>query len=130
MLDSSTAFNGFAVKDIDEARTFYSDVLGVPVENWNDLLMIRVGGRPVLVYAKEDHTPATYTILNFPVSDIEAEVDALAAKGVTFEHYEGTPVETDAKGILRSGINEGPPIAWFTDPSGNVIAVIETEPPS
>jgi hypothetical protein len=84
------------------------------------------GDRPVLVYPKPDHTPATYTILNFPVDDIEATVAELTSKGVTFERYEGTPTETDASGIFRKG---GPLIAWFTDPSGNVLSVLEAPGP-
>ena len=79
---------------------------------------------PTLVYPKPDHEPAGYTILNFPVPDVEAAVDELTAKGVTFERYEGTPIETDEKGVFRGG---GPLIAWFTDPAGNVLSVIDAD---
>jgi catechol 2,3-dioxygenase-like lactoylglutathione lyase family enzyme len=128
VLESSKAFSGFAVKDLDAARTFYADTLGLHVTEENGMLTLHLAGdRPVLVYPKPDHTPATYTILNFPVEDIESTVEGLASRGVTFEHYEGTPMETDASGVFRGG---GPPIAWFTDPSGNVLSVLEAPGPS
>ena len=127
MLESSKAFSGFAVKDIAAAKAFYTDRLGLDVTEENGMLTLRfAGGRPTIVYPKPDHTPATYTILNFPVDDIEAAVDQLTARGVTFEHYEGTPAETDAKGVFRGG---GPLIAWFTAPSGNIMSVIEAPGP-
>jgi len=95
-------------------------------EEMGGLLHLHLGGgRDVVVYAKgPGHSPATYTVLNFPVPDVESAVDDLTAKGVAFERYEGTPAETDAKGVFRGG---GPLIAWFTDPAGNVISVIEVE---
>jgi catechol 2,3-dioxygenase-like lactoylglutathione lyase family enzyme len=127
MLETSKAFSGFAVKDIAAAKAFYTDQLGLEVTEQNGMLTLRLaGGRPTLVYPKPDHTPATYTILNFPVDDIESAVDELTARGVAFEHYEGTPTETDAKGVFRGG---GPLIAWFTDPSGNIMSVIEAPGP-
>jgi catechol 2,3-dioxygenase-like lactoylglutathione lyase family enzyme len=124
VLEQSRAFSGIAVKDLDEARHFYGKVLGLRVEDSEmGMLVLRLGGdRPVLVYPKPDHEPATYTVLNFPVRDVEAAVAALTDRGVTFERYEGTPVETDEQGVFRGG---GPLIAWFTDPSGNVLSVIE-----
>ena len=122
MLERSKAFSGFAVRDIAAAKTFYTDRLGLDVTEENGMLTLRfAGGRPTL-----DHVPATYTILNFPVDDIEAAVDELTARGVSFEHYEGTPAETDARGVFRGG---GPLIAWFTDPSGNIMSVIEAPGP-
>jgi catechol 2,3-dioxygenase-like lactoylglutathione lyase family enzyme len=127
VLGSSKAFSGFAVDDIGRARAFYADTLGIEVTEANGLLTLHLGGdRPTLVYPKPDHVPATYTILNFPVDDVEAAVDELAARGVRFEHYEGTPAETDAKGVFRGG---GPLIAWFTDPAGNVLSVIQAAGP-
>ena len=127
MLESSKAFSGFAVQDIGAARAFYTDALGLRVTEDNGMLTLRLAGdRPVIVYPKPDHVPATYTILNFPVDDIEAAVDDLAARGVEFEHYEGTPAETDEKGIFRGG---GPLIAWFTDPAGNIMSVLEAPGP-
>ncbi len=125
MLGSSKAFSGIAVRDIEEARRFYADVLGVRVEDGDmGMLVLRLGGdRPVLLYPKTDHEPATYTVLNFPVDDVEAAVDGLTERGVVFERYEGTATETDAKGVFRGG---GPLIAWFTDPSGNVLSVIQS----
>jgi catechol 2,3-dioxygenase-like lactoylglutathione lyase family enzyme len=122
MLSPIDAFHGFSVDDTDAARAFYADVLGLEVAEQNGMLRLQLGGgTPTLVYAKPNHVPATFTILNFPVEDVEATVDELAARGVAFEHYEGTPLETDAKGVFRGG---GPLIAWFTDPAGNVLSVI------
>lgn len=124
MLESSKAFSGIAVKDIAQAKHFYGEVLGLQVDDGEmGMLVLRLaGGRPVLVYPKPDHVPATYTVLNFPVDDVAAVVDSLTERGVTFEHYEGTPAQTDDDGVFRGG---GPLIAWFTDPSGNVMSVIE-----
>ena len=123
MLGESKAFSGFAVGDIEAARKFYADTLGLKVTEENGMLTLHLAGeRPTLVYPKEDHEPATYTILNFPVDDIDAAVDALMEKGVAFELYEGAP--QDEKGIVRE---YGPPIAWFRDPSGNVLSVIKLD---
>ena len=124
MLGDSEAFSGFAVKDLDEAARFYRDTLGLSVSQDDpmpDLLRLKIaGGRDVLVYPKPDFQPATYTILNFPVDDIDAEVEALAGRGVTFERYAG--MDADEKGIAV-----GPPrIAWFTDPAGNILSVLQT----
>ena len=123
MLGESKAFSGFAVGDIEAARKFYADTLGLKVTEENGMLTLHLAGeRPTLVYPKEDHEPATYTILNFPVDDIDAAVDALMEKGVAFELYEGAP--QDEKGIVRE---YGPPIAWFRDPAGNVLSVIKLD---
>ena len=127
MFGNTKAFSGFAVDDLEKAKQFYSETLGLEVTEENDLLTLHIAGdRPVLVYPKPNHTPASFTILNFPVGDIEAAVDQLTARGVAFERYEGTPAATDEKGIFRGG---GPLIAWFTDPAGNVLSVVETEAP-
>jgi catechol 2,3-dioxygenase-like lactoylglutathione lyase family enzyme len=127
VLTSSHAFSGFSVDDIPAARAFYAETLGLRVTEENGMLTLHLAGeggdRPTLVYPKPNHEPASFTILNFPVDDIEAAVDELTAGGVVFEKYEGTPMETDAKGIFRKG---GPLIAWFTDPARNVLAVIES----
>ena len=123
MLAQSAAFSGFSVDDVAAARAFYADTLGLDVTEENGMLTLHLAGdRPVLVYPKPDHRPATFTILNFPVSDVEAAVAWLSGRGVEFERYEGTEVETDAQGVFRGG---GPLIAWFTDPAGNVLSVIE-----
>jgi catechol 2,3-dioxygenase-like lactoylglutathione lyase family enzyme len=120
---NTKAFSGFAVDDIERAREFYEGTLGLDVSDDGGLVTLNLGGdRPTLVYPKPDFTPATYTILNFPVEDIDAAVDELASRGVRFERYEG--FEQDEKGIAR--MDEGPPIAWFTDPAGNILAVLET----
>lgn len=124
MFEKTKAFSGFSVDDVEAAARFYGETLGVRVSRANGMLTLHIaGGRDILVYPKADHVPATYTILNFPVADIEAAVDELARRGVRCEQY-GEPV-TDAKGIHRGG---GPLIAWFTDPAGNVLSVLEDAP--
>lgn len=122
MLRDSQAFSGFSVDDLPTAAAFYADVLGLQVSEDHGMLTLHLaGGRDTLVYPKPHHLPATFTILNFPVPDVEAAVDELTARGVVFERYEGTPGETDEKGVFRKG---GPLIAWFTDPAGNILSVI------
>jgi predicted enzyme related to lactoylglutathione lyase len=119
MLKDSKAFSGFSVDDVALAKAFYADALGLDVSEANGMLTLHLaGGHDTLVYPKPDHVPATYTILNFPVSDIEAAVDELAARGVAMEHYDFT----DPRGINRRG---GPLIAWFKDPAGNVLSVLK-----
>ena len=124
MLGDSKAFSGFSVHDIESARAFYTDVLGLQVTEQNEILTLHLGGgTDVIAYPKGDaHTPASFTVLNFPVTDVPGTVRALTDRGVIFERYEGTPTETDGDGVFRGG---GPLIAWFTDPSGNVFSVIE-----
>jgi predicted enzyme related to lactoylglutathione lyase len=125
MLESSKAFSGFSVDDVPRAKQFYGETLGIRVTEENGMLTLNIAGdRATLVYPKADHEPATYTILNFPVPDIEAAVDALTERGVQFERYEGTDIETDERGIMRGG---GPLIAWFKDPAGNVLSVIQMD---
>jgi catechol 2,3-dioxygenase-like lactoylglutathione lyase family enzyme len=122
MFKDTKAFSGFAVPDVQRAHEFYGETLGLKTSLDHGMLTLHLAGdRPTLVYPKPDHTPATYTILNFPVDDIGAAVDALAARGVRFERYPG--FEHDEKGIARG---DGPPIAWFKDPAGNILAVLET----
>jgi catechol 2,3-dioxygenase-like lactoylglutathione lyase family enzyme len=123
MFRDTKAFSGFAVPDIAAAKAFYGDTLGIDVTEDHGMLTLHLaGGRDTIVYPKPDHVPATYTILNFPVDDAEAAVDALTERGVEFQKYEGEDFETDAKGIMRQG---GPLIAWFTDPAGNVLSVLQ-----
>ena len=122
MLENSKAYSGFAVNDLDKALEFYGETLGLETSVLQQGVLIQIdlaGDRPTLVYLKPDFTPATYTILNFPVDDIEAAVDELASRGVSFERYDG--FEQDEKGIDRSGPAGG--IAWFKDPAGNILAV-------
>jgi catechol 2,3-dioxygenase-like lactoylglutathione lyase family enzyme len=124
MFKDTKAFSGFSVDSIPRARAFYADTLGLEVTEDNGMLTLHLAGnRPTLVYPKDDHQPASFTILNFEVDDVERTVDELTATGVAFERYEGTPTETDPKGVFRGG---GPLIAWFKDPAGNVLSVIET----
>ncbi len=123
MFADTKAFSGFAVDDIDEARKFYGETLGLETSDENGMLTLHIAGdRATLVYPKPDHTPADYTILNFPVDDIDATVDALAARGVRFERYDD--FGQDEKGIFRKG---GPEIAWFKDPAGNVLSVLKLD---
>jgi len=125
MFRETKAFSGFAVPDVAAAKAFYGDTLGIDVTEDHGMLVLHLaGGRDTIVYPKPDHVPATYTILNFPVEDVEATVDALAAKGVEFQTYDGDDLATDAKGIMRQG---GPLIAWFCDPAGNILSVIEDQ---
>lgn len=122
VLGSRRPFSGFAVQDVEAARRFYGDTLGLDVTEENGLLRISLGaGVEVLVYPKPDHRPASYTILNFPVDDIEKAVDLLVERGVRCQRYD--QFETDERGIFRGG---GPLIAWFTDPSGNILSVLQT----
>ncbi|HET9521260.1 MAG TPA: VOC family protein [Candidatus Limnocylindrales bacterium] len=121
MLDPTNAYSGFAVDDIPAAKRFYRETLGMEVTESNGMLQLAIGGgKQVLVYPKPDHEPATYTILNFPVDDLEATVDRLTAAGIRFEHYDEPELRTDAKGIMRGF---GPDIAWFRDPAGNILSV-------
>jgi predicted enzyme related to lactoylglutathione lyase len=125
MLTDSQAYSSFAVPDIGEAERFYADVLGLRTdvlsEEFGLLVLHLAGGRDTFIYAKPDHEPANFTILNFPVADLEGTVDALAERGVTFERYDG--LDQDERGIARG--DQGPAIAWFTDPAGNVFALHE-----
>jgi catechol 2,3-dioxygenase-like lactoylglutathione lyase family enzyme len=123
MFTNTKAFSGFAVDDVGAARAFYGDTLGLKTSEENDILTLHIAdNRPTLVYPRPGHTPAEYTILNFPVDDIEQAVDELAARGVEFERYEG--FDQDDRGIHRGG---GPLIAWFKDPAGNVLSVLEID---
>jgi catechol 2,3-dioxygenase-like lactoylglutathione lyase family enzyme len=127
MFADTKAYSGFAVPDLEQARQFYGDTLGVKVSDVAEgmpLISLDLAGgeRPTLVYEKPDHEPANYTILNFPVDDIDAAVDDLAARGVEFERYE--EFDQDEKGISRS---PGPQVAWFKDPAGNILAVMQDQ---
>jgi len=125
MLQKSKAFSSFSVDAIERAKAFYHGKLGITVTDGPmGVLELHVGGgTPILVYPKGDtHIPATYTVLNFPVEDIDQAVDGLSAIGITFEQYDD-PIKTDPKGISRN--NSGPNIAWFKDPAGNILSIIE-----
>jgi catechol 2,3-dioxygenase-like lactoylglutathione lyase family enzyme len=122
MFQKSKAFSGFSANDISAAKEFYGGTLGLDVAERNGMLELHLGGGGlVLIYPKPNHTPATFTVLNFPVDDVEQAVDQLTAKGVQFERYEGE-FPTDEKGISRG---EGPLIAWFKDPAGNIVSVLQ-----
>lgn len=121
MFKNTKAFSGFSVNDLQKARQFYSETLGLEVSESMGLELHIAGGNNILVYPKPNHTPATFTILNFPVDNIEKAVEELRKKGVIFEKYED-PIKTDENGIFRGG---GPLIAWFKDPAGNILSVLE-----
>ena len=122
MLETSKAFSGFSVNDVQEAMHFYGETLGLEVSESNGLMRLHLGsGADVLAYPKgEQHVPATFTVLNFPVEDIDAAVDELTRRGGVFQRYPG--MEADEKGVFRGG---GPFIAWFTDPAGNILSVLQ-----
>ncbi len=123
MFKSTKAFSGFSVNDIQKAKEFYGQTLGLEVSESNGLLRLHIaGGTKILVYPKPNHTPATFTILNFPVPQIDAAVAQLSERGVRFERYDLPQMKTDEKGIFRGG---GPLIGWFKDPAGNILSVIE-----
>jgi catechol 2,3-dioxygenase-like lactoylglutathione lyase family enzyme len=117
------AFSSFSVDDTAAAKDFYGRTLGLEAElaEMGSLALTIANGGKVLIYPKDNHKPATFTVLNFPVGDVDEAVDELTARGVQFEHYEGD-IETDEKGIARNG---GPDIAWFKDPAGNILSVLE-----
>ena len=125
MFAKTTAINSFAVDDIDAARTFYRDTLGLDVtdDEMGFIALNLAGNRPTMVYPKPDFVPATYTVLHFQADDLDAAVDELGSRGIEFERYEG--FEQDQKGIARTPDGEGPDIAWFTDPAGNILAVLQ-----
>lgn len=123
MFTNAPAFSGFSAPDLDQIKEFYGTTLGLDIEERNGMVELKLGsGASVLVYPKENHEPAVFTILNFPVADVDKAVDELTAKGVSFEKYEGFP--QDEKGIMRG---HGPDIAWFKDPAGNILSVLKDD---
>jgi len=123
MFQNTKAFSGFSVDDVEKARQFYGETLGLRVTEQMGILQLEIaGGSRIIAYPKENHTPATFTILNFPVDDIDQAVDYLIEHGVRFERYDG--FDQDEKGIHRG---HGPSIAWFTDPAGNILSVLQEQ---
>jgi catechol 2,3-dioxygenase-like lactoylglutathione lyase family enzyme len=123
MFENVKALSGFAVDDLPKAKEFYGQTLGLRMSEEHGLLRLHIaGGTDIIVYPKADHTPATFTILNFPVDDIESAVDQLAERGVRFERYDAMAADTDDRGVFRGG---GPYIAWFKDPAGNILSVLQ-----
>ncbi len=121
MFENTKVFSGFSVDDVPRAKAFYGETLGLNVSEENGMLSLHIaGGSAVLVYPKPDHVPASFTILNFPVDDIDNAVDELVGRGVRFERYDG--FDLDERGIMR---DQGPDIAWFKDPAGNVLSVMQ-----
>jgi len=118
------AFAGFSAKDLNAEKEFYGNTLGIDVDDQNGMLFLNfTRGNRVLIYPKDNHTPASFTVLNFPVSDIDATVDELTSRGIKFEQYDSIAGMTANEKLIYRG--EGPPIAWFKDPSGNILSVIE-----
>jgi len=125
MLQDSKAFSGFAVPDMEKAKEFYGKTLGLKISDDDAMLTLHLaGGNNVLIYPKPNHVPAAFTILNFPVDDVDQAVDKLSKRRVHFVIYEQGDVRTDKKGIMRGN---GPTIAWFKDPAGNILSVLESE---
>lgn len=123
MLTISGSFSGYSVNDQDAALAFYRDTLGIEVADTGMGLSLRLPGGEVFLYQKDDHRPATYTVLNLEVADIDVAVDELAAAGISLERYDGMP--QDEKGVLRGKASgQGPDIAWFTDPAGNILSIL------
>lgn len=127
MFKDSKAFSGFSVDDLEKAKDFYGNLLGIElVDNPMGMVELKLAtGGHVIIYPKPNHAPATYTVLNFPVKSVDDAVDALTAKGIIFEKYDG--MQQDEKGIARGGRDKGPTIAWFKDPAGNILSVLETK---
>ena len=123
MLEANKAFSSFSVNDLQKAKQFYGQTLGLKVKESPEGLELHPGQQSIFIYPKPNHEPATFTVLNFQVNDIDAAVDELKQKGVNFERYEGE-LKTDEKGIHRDG---GPTIAWFKDPAGNILSVLEND---
>ncbi len=129
MFKDTKAFSGFSVNDMDKAKAFYAEVLGLEIkdEGMGIISLQIAGSNPIIIYPKSDHAPATFTILNFPVEDIDEAVDELTQKGVKFEHYSGD-LAPDEKGVLRGlSNNMGPDIAWFKDPAGNILSILQNK---
>jgi predicted enzyme related to lactoylglutathione lyase len=125
MLKNSKAFSGFSANDIAKEKEFYAGTLGLDVSEAHGLLTLRLaGGHNVIIYPKPNHVPATFTVLNFPVDNVDLAVDELKKRGVRFEQFDLPDLETDEKGIMRGN---GPTIAWFKDPAGNILSVLEQE---
>ena len=122
MLGNTKPFSSFSVNDLQKAKEFYGKTIGLEVKTEAEGLELHCPGNTIFIYPKQNHVPATFTILNFPVKDIEAAVDDLSKRGVRFEKYEEGELKTDEKGIFRGN---GPTIAWFKDPAGNFLSVIE-----
>lgn len=123
LFKDAKAFSSFSVNDLQQAKEFYGQTLGLDVKENEEGLEIRNGGQSVFLYPKPNHTPASFTVLNFPVDDIETAVDELEALGVKLEHYDLPDMKTDKRGIFRG--DPGPQIAWFKDPAGNILSVLE-----
>jgi catechol 2,3-dioxygenase-like lactoylglutathione lyase family enzyme len=129
MLSLKAIFSGFSVNDIEKAKQFYSETLGLKLTDDTMGLNFELpGGGSMFIYPKDDHQPATFTILNLVVDDIDGAVNELTSKGVSFEHYDNMPAKQDEKEILRGlAANQGPDIAWFKDPAGNILSVLQSD---
>lgn len=124
LFSEAETFASFSVKDLKAAKEFYGQTLGLEVSETNEALEMNAKGNRVFIYPKADHSPATFTILNFQVDDVDKAVDELGRRGIQMEHYNQKDIKTDERGIMRGN---GPTIAWFKDPDGNILSVIEEE---
>jgi catechol 2,3-dioxygenase-like lactoylglutathione lyase family enzyme len=129
MFKAQAAFSGFSVDNLEKAKQFYTQTLGLELENEEMGLRLQLpGGGKLFIYNKDDHQAAAFTVLNFVVADIDEAVDELASKGVSFEHYDNMPSKPDEKGVMRGlSAGQGPDIAWFKDPAGNIISVLQVK---
>ena len=129
MLKTQAVFSGFSVNDLGKAKEFYTNVLGLTPSGESMGLQLQLpGGGSLFIYPKGDHQPATFTVLNFVVENIDEAVDGLGKQGVTFEHYDDMPGQQDEKGIARGrSAGQGPDIAWFKDPAGNILSVLQNK---
>lgn len=127
MFEAQAALSSYSVNDLGEAKVFYTKTLGLQIDNEDmDLQLLLPGGGKLFLYQKDDHQPATFTVLNFVVAHIDEALDALVAHGVVFEHYDNMPAAQDEKGVLRGiAAGQGPDIAWFKDPAGNILSLIQ-----
>ena len=127
MLGGATTFSSFSASDLDAERRFYGETLGIDLTEEHGMLMLHLaGGREVIIYPKDDHAPASFTVLNFQVDDLDREVDDLTAKGVAFNRYE--QFDQDERGIAVDPDGSMPRVAWFSDPAGNILSVVEESP--
>ncbi len=125
IFQDARSFSSFSVNDLQKAKEFYGAKLGLDVSETEEGLELNAGDNAVFIYAKPNHTPASFTVLNFPVNDIDAAVDELKALGITLEHYDLPDIKTDERGIARGP--KGPSIAWFKDPAGNILSVVQPQ---
>jgi catechol 2,3-dioxygenase-like lactoylglutathione lyase family enzyme len=125
LFKDAKTFSSFSINNLERAKDFYNQTLGLEIKESEEGLELHTKGSPVFLYVKPNHTPASFTVLNFPVDDIESAVEELESLGIKFEHYDLPDLKTDARGIFRG--HPGPQIAWFKDPAGNILSVFQSK---